>query len=77
MDYRFWIILGILLYLSGSFFIYILADQIGAEELRRMWILTFLFYIVKGIFFAISILIYKRQSPKNNTGNKIPYLDMK
>ena len=77
MDYRFWVILGILLYMSGSFFIYILADTIEARELRRIWPITYLFYIVKGVFFTISILVYKRQSQKNNTGNNIPYLNMK
>ena len=74
MDYRFWIILGILLYLSGSFFIYILADQIVREQLFSMWFITYIFYIIKGFFFTISILIYKRQSIKDNTGNNIPYL---
>jgi len=76
-DYRFWIILGMVIYLAGSFFIYIYADQLSASEMKQFWFLTWIFYILKGILFSIAILIFIRQYEQNKQTNKtIPYLDL-
>ena len=64
-DYRFWMVLAFMLYLSGSFFIYIFADGIPRPELDQYWIFTDIFYTVKNILFSIGILIYISQQPKN------------
>jgi hypothetical protein len=53
--YHFWIAIGILLYLGGSFFIYIFADKVDSKILDDYWFLTYVFYIIKNIFFAIGI----------------------
>jgi hypothetical protein len=53
--YHFWIAIGILLYLGGSFFIYIFADKVDSHILDDYWFLTYVFYIIKNIFFAIGI----------------------
>jgi len=76
-DYRFWIIIGMVIYLAGSFFIYIYADQLSVSEMKQFWFLTWIFYIIKGITFSIAILIFIHQYEKNNHKNKtIPYLDL-
>lgn len=62
-DYRFWIVLAFMLYLSGAFFIYIFANQIPESELKRYWMFTYIFYIVKNILFAVGILIFSLQQP--------------
>jgi len=79
-DYRFWVIMGLLMYLAGSFFIYIYASQVGIKELKKLniWFLTWVFYIFKSTFIAISILVFIR-SPKAKAINQIksiPFLDM-
>jgi hypothetical protein len=68
--YHFWIAIGILLYLGGSFFIYIFADKIDAHILDDYWFLTYAFYIIKNIFFSIGIAHIINQK-KNNTLPKI------
>ncbi|MFL5788804.1 MAG: hypothetical protein ACJ748_12170 [Flavisolibacter sp.] len=59
--YQFWIVTGIMIYLSGSFFIYIFANQIDRKLLMRFWFLTNAFYVLKNVFFAIGILIHVKQ----------------
>ncbi len=59
--------LGILLYLSGSFFIYIFANQIDKNELGKYWIITNIASIIKNIFFAIAIYIQANQSLKKSS----------
>ena len=60
--FEFWIIAGILLYLAGSFFIYIFASQVDSKFLHKYWFLTNTFYIIKNIFFGIGILTFLKQS---------------
>lgn len=67
-DYRFWIVLGFIIYLSGSFFIYIYTDQLPYEKLIEYWPLTNLFSAVKNLLFSIGILIFARsqnEKPSN------------
>ena len=76
-QYCFWIAVGILIYLGGSFFFYILIDHLNKEEVETFGQLTYMAEIIKNILFSVAILIYARQ-PKitNNKPPNIPYLDM-
>jgi hypothetical protein len=66
--FSFWIIAGIMIYLAGSFFIYIFANQVTSEIRHDYWVFQNAFTIVKNICFLISILIFiknkKVVSPK-------------
>lgn len=67
--YSFWIVLGMMLYLAGSFFIYIYASQLDPVQVGKYWIFTNIFSIIKNIFFAIAILLHisaKSKSEKIN-----------
>jgi hypothetical protein len=78
-DYRFWIVMGFLLYLAGTFFFYIYAEQQSSlKELLKYWFLTWVFYIIKNILFAVGIIIFTRKPDdlKTTKSNSIPYLDM-
>lgn len=55
--FSFWIVLGMVLYLAGSFFIYIYSSQLSQQEIRKYWIFTNIFSILKNIFFAIAIIV--------------------
>ena len=68
--YHFWIAIGILIYLGGSFFIYIFADKVDSQILDDYWFLTYVFYIIKNIFFAIGIANLISQNKKPST--KLP-----
>lgn len=60
-NYRFWIIAGFMIYLSGSFFIYILAYYIPRSQLAFYWQFIDIFLILKNIFFTIGILVFALQ----------------
>jgi hypothetical protein len=61
----FWIILGIVLYLAGSFFIYIFAGYLKQEELDKYWQITNFFSILKHVFFCIAIYNHSKPSKGN------------
>ncbi len=63
-DYRFWMVLAFMIYLSGSFFIFLFANQIPDSQILQYWMFTDVFYTLKNIFFSIGILVYASQQPK-------------
>ena len=76
-QYCFWIAVGILIYLGGSFFFYILIDHLDKAEIDSFGNLTFLAEIIKNILFSAAILIYARQPKKTSKKPPtVPYLDM-
>jgi hypothetical protein len=64
--YQFWVILGIVLYLAGSFFIYIFCNYLSPSEVRKYWVVTNCFSILRSLFFVLAI-IYNSKPPRNNT----------
>lgn len=73
----FWLSVGMLLYLGGTFFINILVNYMSKDEYENYWHLTYFAEIIKNILFAVSILIPSHQYKLNpiNSSN-LPYLDM-
>jgi hypothetical protein len=67
--YPFWVVLGMILYLAGSFFIYIYSSQLSQEEVNKYWIFTNIFSILKNIFFTIAIIVNANQSIKKTPKN--------
>ena len=78
-DYRFWIIIGMIIYLAGSFFIYLYGEQLDPSAWKKFRYITLIFFIIRTIFFAIGILIFvKTPEEKPKLINKnIPFLDIK
>lgn len=72
--YQFWIITGIMIYLSGSFFIYIFANQIDLKLLKQYWFLTYAFYVLKNIFFVVALFVYVKSQKKLHPKKLQPYL---
>lgn len=64
--FSFWIVLAMMIYLSGSFFIYIYTSQLPDDKtIAKYWIFTNIFSILKNILFAIAILVNAYQPSKN------------
>jgi hypothetical protein len=76
--YVFWIAVGILIYLGGSFFFFILIEHLTKEQVDAFGNLTYLAEIIKNILFGLALFIYSRypfeKPEKNNTS--VPFLDM-
>jgi hypothetical protein len=75
--YIFWFITGIMIYLAGSFFIYVSANHVEKSIRETFWLFTNVFYVVKNIFFGIGV--YLALKKKTNSDLSIsqlkPYLN--
>jgi len=76
--YCFWICIGILIYLGGSFFFYILINNLSEEQIAAFGTMTYVADIIKNLLFGIALFIYARKSNERfqKKSNTIPFLDM-
>jgi hypothetical protein len=70
--FSFWIVSGIMIYLGGSFFIYVFANQVDNETKHTFWAFQNVFSIIKNILFTLSLYIYYKKSALNKK-NPFPY----
>ncbi|MCS3802048.1 FlaA1/EpsC-like NDP-sugar epimerase [Chitinophagaceae bacterium OAS944] len=64
----FWIILGFLVYLAGSFFIYTFADNLDRDDRVKFWFIPFIFNTIKNIFFSIA---FSRREAKDKNSSSL------
>ena len=76
--YCFWIAGGILIYLGGSFFFFILIEHLSDDQLASFGNLTYLAEVIKNLLFTLAIFIYIRypSDGQKNKPNSVPFLDM-
>ena len=76
--YCFWISVGILIYLGGSFFFYILFNELSREQVVTFGNMTFVAEILKNFLFGFALIIYAKNPTNNNNikHSNVPYLDM-
>lgn len=55
----FWIILGIIIYVTGTLFVFMYVDSLPKSEQYKYWIINLIFNTIKNILFAIGIAIKK------------------
>jgi hypothetical protein len=68
--YSFWIVAAIMLYLGGSFFIYIFANQVDEQTRHLYWVFQNAFTVLKNILFFISIFCFKKEIKSLSIRNK-------
>lgn len=76
--YCFWVSVGALIYLGGSFFFYILINELDQEQVDNFGILTYMAEILKNLLFTIAMFLsikhpLQQQEKKHD---QIPNLDM-
>jgi ABC-type Fe3+-siderophore transport system permease subunit len=75
--YQFWVLVGFMLYLSGSFFIYIFTNQLPQPEVLKYWFIIDIFLILKNVFFITALLTFiiqqKKKTPPNSYTLKAIY----
>jgi hypothetical protein len=76
--YCFWISVGLLVYLGGSFFINILANSITDDEFAKYWFLNYVADTIKTLLFAVSFLFMNSSTNRDKSAKQtsVPYLDM-
>ncbi len=55
--FDFWIVIGMVISLSCSFFVYLFVGSIPLDEQQRWWDITNVFGIIKNILFTVAIII--------------------
>jgi len=76
-NYVFWIVIGIMIYLGGTFFFNILANHLNNEQIVDYWYFSFLADILKNIFFSVGLFVFSQQPKSKKMANtSLPYLDM-
>lgn len=60
----FWLITGVLIYLSGTFFLYAFAVNLPKETREQFWIINLICSVLKNVLFTVAILIYTRTNNK-------------
>ena len=59
--YQFWVVIGFMIYLAGSFFVFIYASHVDHDLIKQYWFLTNVFYILMNSLFVIGILVNKKK----------------
>lgn len=61
-DSSFWIVTGLMVYLSGTLFLFVLASQLDNEARNNFWKINLFANITKNILFAIAFSTKKSKS---------------
>jgi hypothetical protein len=61
-SYKFWVVIALLLYLSGSFFLFVYANDMPDQEAARYWPILYISGIIRNLLFAFAIYLSTRKS---------------
>lgn len=77
-NFPFWLVTGILLYVSFTFFFNILANNLDHQNFKKYFYYSYCGDILKNIFFTIAIFFISKsnQKIKSDKAVSVPYLDM-
>src|SRR5262249_8422141 len=74
-NYFFWVSIGLFIYLGGTFFIYIMANEMSKEERMKYWFFTFIVEIIKNFLFALAVIVYAKSPKPKKINQSLPDLD--
>ena len=66
LSYTFWITFGFLIYLSGTFFLFVQYSNLPEETQDTVWSINLVCNILKNILFAIAFSMRKEDSKPNS-----------
>jgi hypothetical protein len=58
-SYKFWIVVGCIVYLSGTLFLFLFTSDLKDKQNSSLWIINDAFEIIKNIFFSIAFIMAK------------------
>lgn len=70
-SFRFWIILGILIYSTGTFFFFLQSDKLSDDQWKDWSLINYFCTILKIIFFSVAILMKKENSDNISEENPL------
>jgi hypothetical protein len=74
----FWVTIGMLVYLGGTFFFNILLNHMDQSQVAKYWYLTYIADTIKNVFFCVAMIIYARFPYKEKSlhQSSVPFLDL-
>jgi len=70
----FWVIVSILIYSTGTFFLFTYSDNLNEEQWQKWSIINYVFTIIKNLLFGIAMILFRSNNNKPPFSEK-PYLD--
>jgi len=70
-SYKFWVVLGILIYFTGTFFFFMQTSFFSVEQWGRWSPINYIFNVFKNVFFSIALVI--RNNTQLDNSFKNPY----
>ena len=72
---QFWMVMAILIFLAGTFFLFVFAANLPKQEADKYWVINHLSNILKNILFSVAILVYgkKPKTPNLQKPNEYDY----
>jgi hypothetical protein len=58
-SYKFWIVVGCIIYLSGTLFLFLYTSDLKDKQKNILWNINVVFEIIKNIFFSIAFIMAK------------------
>lgn len=58
----FWIVIAILLYKAGTFFLFLYSNSLNQTDLANFYLFDSIFYIIQNILFAVAFLIHEKSN---------------
>jgi hypothetical protein len=65
-SYNFWIVVGCIIYLSGTLFLFLYTADLPDKQRSSLWSINIVFELVKNVFFSIAFIV-----ARNNKQNMI------
>jgi hypothetical protein len=62
--FEFWVVVGLMIYFAGTFFLFLQAKNFSKDEMRIFWKINLVSNILKNLFFAIAFY-QKKKSAEN------------
>jgi len=69
LSYTFWIIFAFLIYLSGTFFLFIKSSNLPDETRNSFWSINLVCNVLKNILFAVAFFMRKNNSKPDSLTN--------
>lgn len=63
----FWVVVGIMIYFSGTFFLFLQFENMSPREQQNFWIINLICFVLKNIFFSISFILKPENQQNLNT----------
>lgn len=74
-SYHFWIIIGILIYLAGTFFFFVYASNLSNSEIDSFLIINHISNILKNLLFVIGIITHVKAPKTQEIREYQPFLN--